>query len=289
MRGKGVRHVEGSRFGPMPRPYRIVLRGELGERFAPGFEGMHMETGGGKTYLWGEVDQSKLHGILEHVQRYNLEIIDVAEYSRSEEPPSSEGRGKEPAMSYAQSPATLPEATGNWWALLFRGIFAVLFGLAALIWPGLTLFVLIVMYGAYALVDGVFAVVAGIRAGSGSRRWLLVAEGALGILAGLVVLAWPGIGAFAVLYIIAFWAIFGGIFRVVAAISLRREIDNEWAMALSGVLSIIFGVVLAVLPGVGLLSLVWVIGIFALGVGATLIVLAFRLRSHRASSSPRVN
>lgn len=247
-----------------------------------------MESGGGKTFLWGEVDQSKLHGILERIQQYNLEIIDVAEYSRSEELTFSEGSGKESEMSYAQRPSALREGAGNWWALLVRGIAAVLFGLAALIWPGPTLFVLIVLFAAFALVDGVFAVVAGIRTGSGARRWLLVAEGALGVLAGLIVLAWPGIGAFAVLYIIAFWAIFGGALRIAAAISLRRERD-EWAMVLSGVLSIIFGVILAVLPGVGLLSLTWLIGVFALGVGATLIVLAFRLRSHGASTSSRVN
>jgi uncharacterized membrane protein HdeD (DUF308 family) len=186
-------------------------------------------------------------------------------------------------MSYAQRPATLAEVSGNWWALLIRGIAAVLFGLAALLWPGPTLFVLILFYGAYALVDGIFAIVAGFRAGSGQRRWLLLAEGALGVLAGLVVLAWPGVSALVMLYVIAFWAIFGGALRIVAAISLRREIDNEWTMALSGVLSIILGVILAVLPGVGLLSLVWLIGVFALGVGATLILLAFRVRGHRAT------
>lgn len=284
MQGNGSSRVEASRFGPGPKPYRIVLRGELGDRFAADFEGMSMDATNGKTYLWGEVDQSKLHGILESVQRYNLEIIDVAEYSRSEEPPVSDGGGRGSQMRSVQSPV-LREGVGSWWALLVRGILAVLFGLAALIWPGLTLFVLIVIYGAYALVDGVFAVVAGIRAGSGSRRTLLVIEGVIGILAGLIVLIWPSISAFAVLYIIAFWAILGGIIRIVAAISLRREIDNEWAMVLGGILSIIFGLVLAVLPGVGLLSLAWLIGIFALGVGATLIVLAFRLRRHGAGTS----
>ena len=129
-------------------------------------------------------------------------------------------------MSSVQSPA-LREGVSNWWALLFRGIFAVLFGLTTLIWPGLTLFVLIVMYGPYALVDGIFAVIAGIRAGSGSRRTLLVIEGVIGILAGLMVLTWPDISALFVLYIIAFWAILGGVVRIVAAISLRREIDDE--------------------------------------------------------------
>lgn len=192
-------------------------------------------------------------------------------------------------MSYAQRPATLPAVSGNWWALLFRGIATVLFGLAALIWPGPTLFVLIVMYGAFVLVDGAFADVAGIRAGSGSRRWLLMAEGALSVLAGLIVLAWPGLSALFMLYIIALWAIFNGALRIVEAISLRREIDNEWTIALSGALSIVLGLVLAVLPGAGLLSLTWLIGVFALGMGAALIGLAFRVRGHRANGSSRVS
>ena len=267
----------------LPRPYRIVLRGELGERFASEFEGMGMESGGGKTLLWGELDQSKLHGILERAQQFNLEIIDVAEYSRSERSPSTEGDGKETTMSYAQRPATLPGVTGNWWALLIRGAAAVLFGLAALLWPGPTLFVLVILYGAFVLVDGAFALVAGVRAGGGSRRWLLLAEGVIAVLAGLAVLAWPGISAVVLLYIIALQAILGGIIRIIAAISLRREIDNEWTMALSGVLSVALGLLLAFMPGVGLLSLVWLIGIFALGVGAALIGLALKVRGHRAA------
>lgn len=157
------------------------------------------------------------------------------------------------------------------------------FGLAALIWPSLTLAVLIIFYGAYAVIDGIFAIVAGTRAGTGTRRSLLLAEGALGVLAGLVAFFWPGITAVVLLYIIAFWAIFGGILRIAAAIMLRREIDNEWTMALSGVLSVILGVILVLLPETGLLTLTWVIGVFALGVGATLIALAFRVRSQRAS------
>ena len=168
-----------------------------------------------------------------------------------------------------------------------RGVAAVLFGLGALIWPGLTLAVLIMLYGVYDVVDGVFAIFAGLRAGSGTRRWLLLAEGALGILAGLIAVFWPGVSAVVLLYIIAFWAIFGGLLRIVGAVLLRREIDNEWTMALSGALWVLLGIVLFVLPGAGLLSLSWVIGIFALGAGITLIVLAFRVRGQGRSGSSR--
>jgi uncharacterized membrane protein HdeD (DUF308 family) len=180
-----------------------------------------------------------------------------------------------------------PTVSGNWWALAVRGVAAVLFGLAALIWPGLTLAVLIILYGAYALVDGVFAIVAGFRAGSGTRRWLLLAEGALGILTGLIAIFWPGVSAVVLLYIIAFWAILGGLLRIVGAVLLRREIDNEWTMALSGVLWVLLGIVLFALPGAGLVSLAWLIGIFALGAGITLIALALRVRGQSPRGSSR--
>ena len=191
-------------------------------------------------------------------------------------------------MSQTQREPTSAPLPGNWWALALRGVAAVLFGLAALAWPGLTLAVLVVIYGAYAVVDGIFAVVAGFRSVDGRRRALLLAEGILGVAAGLIALAWPGITAIVLLYIISFWAILGGLLRIVTAILLRREIENEWAMVASGVLSVLLGVILGVLPGVGLLSLAWLIGVFALGVGVTLIWLAFKVRGRNANQSSRV-
>jgi uncharacterized membrane protein HdeD (DUF308 family) len=189
-------------------------------------------------------------------------------------------------MSSTQPQLILPTLTTNWWALLLRGISAVLFGLAALFWPGLTLFALIIFFGAYTLVDGIFAIAAGIR-GSGGRRWLLLAEGVLGVLVGLIAFFSPGMTALVFLYVIAAWAIFTGVLKVVMAIWLRREIDNEWTMALSGALWVLLGIVLFVLPGAGLLSLAWLIGIFALGAGITLIVLAFRVRDQSPSGGSR--
>ena len=164
-----------------------------------------------------------------------------------------------------------------------RGVAAVLFGLAALFWPGLTLWVLIVFFGAYALVDGIFAIAAGI-AGSSGRRWLLLAEGVLGVIAGLVTFLWPGITALVLLYVIAAWAIFTGVLELVTAVALRREIENEWWMVLGGLVSVLFGVLLAVLPGTGLPSLVWLIGLYALVFGVALIFVGLRVRGHRTSS-----
>ncbi len=173
-------------------------------------------------------------------------------------------------------------ANRMWWALLLRGIAAVLFGLAALFWPNETLWVLIVFFGAYALVSGAFAIAAGIA--DSSRRWLLITEGVLGVVAGLIAFFWPGLTALVLLYVIAGWAIFTGILEIMTAISLRREIDNEWMMILGGALSVLFGVLLAVLPGVGLLSLTWLIGIYALIFGVAFIVLGFKVRGHGANS-----
>src|SRR5215210_535218 len=191
-------------------------------------------------------------------------------------------------MNHAQRSSMLPTVSGNWWALAVRGTAAVLIGLAAVAWPGLTLAVLIILYGAFAVVDGAFAIVAGLRSIGGTRRWLLLAEGVLGLLAGLVALFWPGLAAVVVLYVFSFWAIFGGLMRILGAILLRREIDNEWTMALGGVLWILLGVVLAVLPGAGLLAVAWVIGVLTLAMGVTLIIQAFRVRGQAAPVGERV-
>jgi uncharacterized membrane protein HdeD (DUF308 family) len=192
-------------------------------------------------------------------------------------------------MRHAYPQSATRAHTPSWWVLALRGLVAILFGLAALVWPGLILAVLIVLFGAYALVDGILAVIAAFRSsGHGMRRPLSLIEGAIGILFGILALFWPGLTALALLYMIAFWAIFSGVARIVMAIMLRREIENEWSIALSGVLSVILGIVLLLLPGAGLLAYTWLIGILALAVGIALIYYAFRARGQRMSESSRV-
>jgi uncharacterized membrane protein HdeD (DUF308 family) len=178
--------------------------------------------------------------------------------------------------------------TPSWWVLALRGLVAIVFGLAALFWPGLILAVLIVLFGAYALLDGVLSVIAAFRSSrQGMRRPLLLIEGVIGILFGIFALFWPGLTALALLYIIAFWAILSGIARIIMAIMLRREIENEWSIALSGVLSVILGIVLLLLPGAGLLAYTWLIGLLAVAIGIALIYYAFRVRGQRTSGSSR--
>jgi uncharacterized membrane protein HdeD (DUF308 family) len=165
----------------------------------------------------------------------------------------------------------------HWWALAVRGLAAVIFGILALVLPGITLALLVLLFGAFALVNGILAIVAALRTG-GDYVWGLLLEGVVGILAGLLALTWPGLTALVLLYIIAAWAILSGVLEVVSATRLRRVIDNEWAWIAGGALSILFGIVVLVAPGAGALALVWLIGAYAIIFGFTLFALAWRVR-----------
>jgi uncharacterized membrane protein HdeD (DUF308 family) len=170
----------------------------------------------------------------------------------------------------------------NWRAVALRGLVAVLFGLVVLFWPNLVLAVLSLFFGIYALVDGGVALVPALRSSDrGARRWLPLAEGTVGVIAGLVALLWPGLTASGLLYVIVGWAVVTGILKIVTAIVLRSEIENGWLLAGGGALSVLFGVILAALVGSDLPSLAPFIGVFAVVVGLALIVLAFRIRDRQ--------
>ena len=167
----------------------------------------------------------------------------------------------------------------QWWVLLLNGICAILFGILAFSWPGLTLFVLILMFAVYCIADGITALLAAFGKKSGGHWFPMLLLGAVSILAGIGAFVWPGLTALALVYVIAAWSIVKGVFEIVAAIELRKEIDNEWLLILAGVVSILFGIVLFAKPGEGALALVWVIGFFAIARGVLLIMLSLRLRS----------
>jgi len=171
----------------------------------------------------------------------------------------------------------------NWWLLLLRGIAAIIFGLLAFAWPGLTLLTLILFYGAFALVDGVLAIVAAITGGVPGSRWWLAIVGLLGIAAGLLTFLTPGLTALVLLFFIAGWAIVTGVFEIIGAIKLRKEIDNEWLLILGGIISVLFGVGMMLAPGAGALALVWVIGAYSVVMGMLFVALAFRLKKHTHS------
>ena len=175
----------------------------------------------------------------------------------------------------------------DWWVFAIRGIAALVFGVLAFIWPETTLTVLVFLFGAYVLVDGISLLIALARGDALARRhaWAVGIMGVLGIVAGIVTFAWPGLTALSLLYLVAFWAIAMGTFQVIAAVVLRRELEGEFWMALGGVASIVFGAFLIVSPGAGLLSLVWLVGLWAVVFGVSSLSLAYRLHGIDAALS----
>ena len=173
----------------------------------------------------------------------------------------------------------LQQMTRNWWVVVLRGVLAVVFGLAAILWPALTLLTLIQLFGAFALVEGVFAVVGALfgREHNGSW-WMHILEGIVAILVGLGAWLLPGLTAFTILNLIAAWAIVNGVFRIVMAIRLRREIEGEWMLIASGILTALFGVAIVLFPLGGALAIAWLIGVQAIMFGLLLLGLGFRLR-----------
>ena len=167
---------------------------------------------------------------------------------------------------------------GNWWALAIRGVFAIIFAVIAFLWPGITAAALVLLFGAYALVDGVFAIVAGVRAARHHGRSApLLVEGVLNIIIGVIVFWQPVAALVALIYLIGIWAVITGIALIAAGIALIR-INGEWLLVLSGIISLLLGIILFVQPGAGVVALSWWLGIYALLFGISLIGAAFRLR-----------
>jgi uncharacterized membrane protein HdeD (DUF308 family) len=167
----------------------------------------------------------------------------------------------------------------NWWAMAIRGVAAIIFGVLTLVLPGITLAAMVLLFGAYALVDGIFAIIAAARGRRETQPWwALVIEGVLSIAAGIVTFMWPGLTTLVLFYVIASWAIITGVLEIIAAIRLRKEIRGEFWLALSGVLSIAFGVLVYLFPVAGALALVLWTGAYAIVFGAFLVGLSLRLR-----------
>lgn len=172
----------------------------------------------------------------------------------------------------------MEDVSRSWWLQLIRGVAAVIFGILALIWPMITLLVLVTFFGVYAIISGVSEVVAGFQDRTRSRAWLII-SGILGILAGIIALLWPGITSLALLFVIAVWAILAGISEIVHGVQLRKVITNELMYIIGGALSVIFGLALLSWPAAGMLSLVWLIGIFAVLYGIAMIALSIRMKN----------
>ena len=167
----------------------------------------------------------------------------------------------------------------GWWLLLLRGLAAIAFGIVTWTQPGISLAALVLLFGAYSLVDGVFATWTAIAGRTGHDYWwVLLLEGLLGIAVGMLTFVVPGVTALALLFYIAIWAIGTGVLEILAATRLRKEIKNEWALILAGVASVLFGFLLAMQPGAGALALLWLISSYAVLFGVLLLILAFKTR-----------
>ncbi len=180
----------------------------------------------------------------------------------------------------------------NWWAVALRGLVAIVFGVLLFLWPVLAGLSIVLVFGAYLLVDGIGAVITAVNHRTGNKNWwITLLEGIVSMVAGVVVFIYPGDAALILLFLIGAWAIITGIFEIWAAIHLRKEMKNEWMLALAGVLSIVFGVLTFAFPGATALTLLWLIGAYAIVFGVLLLILAFRLRNMNTvlTSQPPVN
>jgi len=168
----------------------------------------------------------------------------------------------------------------NWWLAIVRGVMAIVFGLVAFLWPGATLFALVMLFGFYALADGFIAVAAGLTHTKDSPRWwVFLLEGLVGIAAGVATLVWPDVTTLALLAMIAAWAILTGMLEIAAAIRLLRAVTNEWRLAAGGLLSVALGVALILQPSAGSLAIIWIIAAYAVVFGVVWILLGLRLRN----------
>jgi uncharacterized membrane protein HdeD (DUF308 family) len=167
-----------------------------------------------------------------------------------------------------------------WWVFLLRGLFGILFGILAFIMPGITLATLVLVWGIYAFADGVVALYSAITGKThGNDRWLIGLQGVFGVLAGVITIFLPAITAMGLLIAIAAWLLIIGVLQIVAAIKLRKEIEGEFWLGLSGALSVLFAIYLMLRPGEGALALIYIIGIYAIIFGIMLVAFAFRIRT----------
>jgi|SRR5581483_9391540 len=168
----------------------------------------------------------------------------------------------------------------NWWSLVIRGILGIAVGLMTFLWPGITLMALVFLFAGYALVDGVVSLAGAAHAAQAHERWAaLLIEGLIGIGAAVVTILWPAITALSLVFVVAAWAILSGVAEVLAAVRLRRHVSGEWLLALAGIASVVFGVLLAAVPLAGALVIAMWFGAYALVFGIMLLVLGFRLRT----------
>ena len=182
----------------------------------------------------------------------------------------------------------LGQIARSWGWIVLRGIIAIVFGVLAIMQPSITLAALVFLWGAYAILDGVFALVAGFRIRDPQNKpmWPLVILGVFGLAAGICTFVWPGITAMALLALIAVWALVVGFLQIFAAYKFRKYISNEWLLAFTGLLSVAFGVFMLVRPGAGALAVIYLIAWYAIVFGLSLVMLGFRIKGFKDKVMP---
>ena len=171
---------------------------------------------------------------------------------------------------------------GNWWVLALRGALAILFAIIAFVLPFVAATAMVLVFAAYAFVDGIFALIAGLRAArQHGRSAPLLIEGAINLLIGIFFFLWPGVALITLIYVIAIWAVITGVVLIAAGIALIRH-SGEWLLILGGIVSVLFGIALFVAPIAGIVAISWWLGAYALLFGIALLIAAFRLRNRPA-------
>jgi uncharacterized membrane protein HdeD (DUF308 family) len=193
------------------------------------------------------------------------------------------GQGGTEAGLFSESGPMSAILAKNWWALALRGVFGIIFGIIAFVMPGVTIAALILWFAAYMIVDGIFAIVAGVRAAVKHERWgMLILEGIVDLIAGAIALLAPIATLLAFVWLSGAWAIVSGVLLLAAVFRLRRT-HGKWLMAVGGVASVVWGILLFIAPIPGAVVLTWWLGAYALIFGIAMLVLAFRLRRHRTT------
>ncbi|MBV8472180.1 MAG: HdeD family acid-resistance protein, partial [Hyphomicrobiales bacterium] len=194
---------------------------------------------------------------------------------------------REHALDYAIDLQMSDALARNWWAVALRGLVAILFAIVTFAWPGVTMLSLVFVFAAYALVDGVFAIVAAVRSARQHERWgLLVLEGIVDLLAAAIAVAWPGLTILTFVLVVAAWALITGALMMIAAFRLNLD-HGRWWLVLGGLVSILYGVLLVIAPMVGAVVLTWWLGAYALVFGVLLLIVSYRLRHmHEAGTHP---
>ena len=171
-----------------------------------------------------------------------------------------------------------------WWAFLLRGVLGIIFGVVVILFPGIGLVAVVALFAAWALIGGISSLIGAWRSRGQKEWWVGILEGLVGIVAGIVAILLPPAAALALLFVVAAWAIVIGVLQIWMAIRLREQITGELWMGLSGVVSILFGLLLVIFPGTGILSVLFLVGLFSILMGGAMVLLGWRLRGIRAQA-----